>query len=129
MSLESGNIRSPLPDSSKQVWPDLVRRHLATVAGCRQIPAPTGPQRPDVTGLRRQLDTDDRQLLNSGNRTSNVRVRTKSLILENDLRFKTVNRFPKIKETFIVKLKMISINHYFCFYHYFTPKQAEHNTN
>jgi len=27
--------------------------------------------------------------------------------------FKTVNRFPKIKEAFMVKLKIISIGHYF----------------
>jgi len=52
-----------------------------------QISAPAGYRQPDVVGLRRRLDSNDRQLLNSDNRISNVRVRTKSLISKNDLRF------------------------------------------
>jgi hypothetical protein len=48
--------------------------------------------------------------------------------------FKTVNRFSKIKEAFTVKLKIISVNHYFRSHQtlknakkHFTPKQTEHN--
>jgi hypothetical protein len=37
----------------------------------------------------------------------------KSLNQENDFVFKIVSRFAKIKEAFTVKLKMISVNHYF----------------
>jgi hypothetical protein len=44
-------------------------------------------RRPDVVGLPRQPVSDDRQLLNFDDRISNVRVRTKSLISKNDLRF------------------------------------------
>jgi hypothetical protein len=83
--------------------PDLSRsaRILTVLAGIQQysgrnlvrqnfgglILAPAGFWRPDVVGLRRRLDSDDRQLLNSNDRISNMRVRTKSLISENDLRF------------------------------------------
>jgi hypothetical protein len=56
---------------------------------------------------RYRLDFDDRPLPDSGNRISNVRAKTKSLISE------TVNRFPKIKEGFTVKPKIIFVNHYF----------------
>jgi hypothetical protein len=37
--------------------------------------------------------------------------------------FKTVNRFPKIKEAFTVKLKMIFVDYYFCPHQ--TPDNAE----
>jgi hypothetical protein len=100
---QNGRIRS-YPAGS---WPNLGRfgQILPEPAGfrpefgppvtrfqCRQntgdrIPAPAGYQQSDVVGLRRRLDSDDRQLLNSDDRISNVRVRTKSLISENDLRF------------------------------------------
>jgi hypothetical protein len=59
-----------------------------------------------VAGFRCRLDFDDRLLSDSGNRISNVRARTKSSISENV-------RFPKIKEGFTVKLKMIFVDHYF----------------
>lgn len=51
------------------------------------IPTSAGYRRPEVVGLRRQLDSNDWQLLNSDNRISNVRVRMKSFISENDLQF------------------------------------------
>jgi hypothetical protein len=56
-------------------------------SGDGRFPATTGFRRPDVVGLRRRLDLDDRQLLNYDDRISNMRVRMKSLISENDLRF------------------------------------------
>jgi hypothetical protein len=172
MSTDSGNVRSPIPDSDEQVWSDpvisgwilavlarsgrlltmvgirqysgrnLVRWHPATMArfwrqqdigdrmlldsgrnlldpaesghirldpGCfgqirptsdhgrnpaifrpesgppasgdgGRIPEPIRYRRPNIIGLRRRLDSDDQQLLNSDNQISNVRVRTKSLI-------------------------------------------------
>jgi hypothetical protein len=40
-----------------------------------------------------------------------------------EFKSRTVNRFPKIKEAYIVKLKMIFVNHYFRPYE--TPKNAE----
>jgi 8-oxo-dGTP pyrophosphatase MutT (NUDIX family) len=64
------------------------------VAGLRRrqnsggrIPALAGFRRPDVVGLLHRLDPEDRQLLNSDDQISNMRVRTKSLISKNDLRF------------------------------------------
>jgi hypothetical protein len=52
-----------------------------------RIPTSAGYRRPDVVELQHRLDSDDRQLLNSDNRISNVHRRMKSLISENDLRF------------------------------------------
>jgi hypothetical protein len=42
---------------------------------------------PDVAGFLHLLDFDNRPLLDSDNRISNICARTKSLISENDLRF------------------------------------------
>jgi hypothetical protein len=60
-------------------WPESDADH--------RIPAPAEYQRLDVVELRCRLDSDDQQLLNSDNRISNMRVRTKSLISKNDLQF------------------------------------------
>jgi hypothetical protein len=70
-------------------------RVLENVAGIRQRPVAVAGFQPDhwpelgppVAGFRRRQDSGDRQLLNSDDRISNMRVRTKSLISENDLRF------------------------------------------
>jgi hypothetical protein len=66
---------------------NLVSRHSATVTGCRRIPAPSVFWWPNVAGFRGRLDSENRPLLDSGNRISNMCARTKSLISENDLRF------------------------------------------
>jgi hypothetical protein len=65
----------------------LVRRHPATEAGCRRIPASAVFWWPDVAEFQCCLGSDDRPLLDSGNRISTVCARTKSLISENDLQF------------------------------------------
>jgi hypothetical protein len=65
---------------------NLVRRHPAMEAGSCRSPA-SSVFRPDVAEIRHHLDSDDRLLLDSDNGISNMRVRTKSLISENDLRF------------------------------------------
>jgi hypothetical protein len=101
---EFGNARSPLPESGEKVWPDSGRNLPNLGHFGRILPEPTGfrpfwpkirqysggnlvRRRPDVVGLRRRLDFDDRQLLNSDDRISNIRVRTKGLMKENDLQF------------------------------------------
>jgi hypothetical protein len=69
-------------DHIRPFWPD--------PAGLAEIRQYSGAGRIPATGCCRtpaRLDSDDRQLLNSDNRISNVRVRTKSLILKNDLLF------------------------------------------
>jgi hypothetical protein len=88
-SVGSIQIR-PNPGRFGQSWPDSshfgqIRPAWPEYGG--QHPAPAGYRRPDVVGLQRRLDSDDRQLLNYDNRISNVRVKMKSLILKNDLRF------------------------------------------
>jgi hypothetical protein len=87
---------------------NLVCRHPATVAGCRWIMASTVFRWPDVAGFWPRLDSDDQPLPDSGNQVSNVGARAKTLIS-----VKTVNRFSKIKEAFMVKPKMIFVDHYF----------------
>jgi hypothetical protein len=59
-------------------------------SGAGRIPAP------DVAGLRCRLDSDDQHLLNFNNRVSNVRVMTKNLISENDLRFFVFQKLKKL---------------------------------
>jgi hypothetical protein len=73
---------------------NLVRRNSATV---------TGFQRRTLAGFRQ----------------SDIKRACKNEEFNFEKRFivfKTVNRFPKIKETFTVKLKMIFVGHYFCPY-------------
>jgi hypothetical protein len=164
LSLESNNVRLPLPDSSEHVWPDfgrtppdpvgsrpfwpnptgsrpfwpdlvgtvagsikirpdsgqfgqirptsdhgrlparfgrnLVRQYPATVARCCRIPVPPGFRRPTIARFRQ----------------SNIKCACKDEEFNFEKRFtvlKIVNRFPKIKEGFTVKPKMIFVDHYF----------------
>jgi hypothetical protein len=97
----SGHIRADLghfgqirPDPSRtgQIPTILARSdRLLTMARLwpilAGISAPARFRWPDVAEFRRWPDSNDRQLLNSGNRISNERVKTKSLISKNDLRF------------------------------------------
>jgi hypothetical protein len=86
---DNGRIRPefglPATESGDGRIPAVGFRHRQN--SVRRISAPSGFRRPDVVGLWRRLDPDDRQLLNSDDRISNMRVRKKSLISENDLRF------------------------------------------
>jgi hypothetical protein len=63
----------------------------------------------------------------AGFRQSNTKIRGSSAIESKSIKrftiFKIVIRFPKIKEAFMVKLKMIFVDHYFCPHQ--TPKNAE----
>jgi len=63
---------------------------------------------------------------------TNMLAKMKSF--KSEKRFTVLNRFLKIKEAFMVKLKMISVDHYFrphqipkiFFKKHFTQKQADH---
>jgi len=92
----NGRIR-PDPAGYRPFWPDPTRAGRIPAIFWPESGPPAGYRRPDVVGLRRRLDSNDRQLLNSENWISNVCVRIKS--------------FPKIKEAFTVKLKMIFVDH------------------
>jgi hypothetical protein len=70
------------------------------VAGCRRIPGQTVFRWPDDAGFGQ----------------SDIKHACKDEEYNFEKRFtvfKTVNRFPKIKETFTVKPKMIFVDHYF----------------
>jgi hypothetical protein len=85
----NGRIRSYPAGSGRfgQIRQYSCRNLVAGTGAGGRIPAQAGYRRPDVVGLWRRLDSDNRQLLNSDNRISNVRVRTKSLVSEKGLRF------------------------------------------
>jgi hypothetical protein len=73
------------------------------VAGCCRISVPPEFRRPTIAGFRQ----------------SNIKRACKNEEFNFGKQFtlfKTVNRFPKIKEAFTVKPKMIFVDHYFCFY-------------
>jgi hypothetical protein len=76
----------------------------------RRHPAPAVFRWPNDARFQPGLNFDNQPLLDSDNRISNVRVKTKSLILK---KVKIVNRFPKIKKAFTVKPKMIFFDYYF----------------
>jgi hypothetical protein len=141
---KSDNVWSPMPDSNDQVWPNparllriqsdpsrfgringgrlltiagirpnfgriLVRRNPMMVAGCSRISVPAGFRSP--VGFRR--------LTIAGFRQSDIKRVCKNKEFNFRKLFtvlKIVNRFPKIKKTFTVKLKMIFVDHYFCSY-------------
>jgi hypothetical protein len=66
----------------------------------------------DVAEFRCRLDSDDRPLLDFGYWISNVHVNDKEFNFGKWFTiFKTVNCFPKIKEGFTVKPKMIFVDH------------------
>jgi hypothetical protein len=79
---------------------NLVGRHPATVAGCRRIPVPPGFGQPTIAGFGQsdiKCACNDKEY-NFGKRF---------------MVFKTINRFPKIKEAFTVKPKMVFVDQYF----------------
>jgi len=107
------------PESGEHVWPDSGRTPPASsdggqmspdsdagsilVAGCCQIPVPSRFRRPTIARFRQ----------------SNIKRAYKVKEFNFGKRFtvfKIVNRFPKIKEGFTVKPKMIFVDHYFCPY-------------
>jgi hypothetical protein len=71
-----------------------------SVAGCCRIPASARFQLLTIAGFR-QLDIKHACKNEEYNFEKQFTI------------FKIVNRFPKIKETFTVKMKMISVDHYF----------------
>jgi hypothetical protein len=73
------------------------------VTGCCWISVPLGFQRPTIAGLRQ---SDIKRACNDEEFNFGKRFTV----------FKTVNRFPKIKEGFTVKPKMIFVDHYFRLY-------------
>jgi hypothetical protein len=116
---ESGNVRSPLPDSREKVWPDQVisDRNLLDLAlsmarSCKSRPEFGGRHPVSVDGFRRRQDTDDRMLSDSG--PVGFRRSTIAKFWQSDIKrackkeefnfgkrftvLKIVNRFLKIKE-------------------------------
>jgi hypothetical protein len=90
-------------------WPDSVASWIQAT-GCCRTPRPTGFRRPTIAKFWR----------------SDIKHGCKDEELNFGKRFtvlKIVNHFPKIKEAFMVKPKMIFVDHYFRPYQ--TPKNAE----
>jgi hypothetical protein len=103
---------------------NLVRRHPATVAGCHKILASAVFRRQDFgasiipvagccripvpLGFRRPTSARFRQLdIKRVCKDEKYNFRKRFTV------FKAINRFPKIKEVFTVKPKMVFVDHYF----------------
>jgi len=98
---ESGNILASFNRN-------LVCRHPATVARCPRIRITGCFRIPALTGFWRPPNLEFR--------LSDIKRACKDEEFNFEKRFmvlKIVNRFPKIKETFTVKLKIIFVDHYF----------------
>jgi len=90
-------------------WPDSGTGIIPAI-GCCRTPAPTRFRRPTIDKFWR----------------SDIKHACKDEEFNFGKRFtvlKIVNRFPKIKEAFTIKPKMIFVDHYFRFYQ--TPKNTE----
>jgi hypothetical protein len=114
-------IRSDL-DRFRPFWQYLARSgRLLTMAEFRPVSAKilsTGIRRrwQDVAGFRWPDVAGFRQLTIAGFRQSDIKHACKDQEFNFGKRFtvfKTVNRFLKIKEAFMVKPKMIFVDHYF----------------
>jgi hypothetical protein len=74
------------------------------VAGCCRIPGPPGFQRLTIAGFRQSN-------IKRACKDEEFNFRKRFTVFKET--FKTVNHFPKIKEVFTVKPKMIFVDHYF----------------